>query len=90
MFSTVKLETDILTNRLLVPKEALLVRDQRTLVFVAKSGLAKWQYVDGGEENEQYLEIKSGIAVGDTVIVAGHYTLAHDARIRPQMSPPRQ
>jgi RND family efflux transporter MFP subunit len=82
MFAHVKLETDIFRNRLLVPKEALLVRDQRTLVFVAENGLAKWQYVEVGEENEEFIEIKSGIAPGDSVIVSGHYTLAHDARVR--------
>jgi hypothetical protein len=51
-------------------------------VFVAQSGLAKWQYVDVGEENDDYIEVKSGVSVEDTVIVAGHYTLAHDAKIK--------
>lgn len=83
MFATVKLETEILPNRLLVPKEALLTRDQRNLVFTVEGGVAKWHYVEVGEENEQYVEIKSGIDVGDTVIVQGHYTLAHDARVKP-------
>jgi RND family efflux transporter MFP subunit len=82
MYATVRLVSDVFRSRLCVPKEALLVRDQRTLVFVAQEGLAKWHYVEVGEENEELIEIKSGIAVGDTVIVAGHYTLAHDARIR--------
>jgi multidrug efflux pump subunit AcrA (membrane-fusion protein) len=82
MFATVKLETDILKNRLLVPKEALLMRDQRALVFVAQEGLAKWHYVDVGEGNEEFIEIGSGIVAGDTVIVDGHYTLAHDVRVR--------
>lgn len=82
MFAHVKVETDLFSNRLLVPKEALLVRDQRTLVFVAENGLAKWHYVEVGESNEEFIEIKSGIAPGDSVIVSGHYTLAHDARIR--------
>lgn len=84
MFTTVRLETDIFKDRFLVPKEALLVRDQRTLVFVAEGNLAKWHYVDVGEENEEFIEIISGIAAGDTVIVGGHYTLAHDARVKVQ------
>lgn len=82
MFATVRIETEIYKARLLVSKEALLVRDQRTLVFVAEGGLAKWHYVEIGEQNEEYIEIKSGIAAGDTVIIGGHYTLAHDARIK--------
>jgi hypothetical protein len=41
----------------------------------------KWQYVDVGEENEEYLQFKSGVAIWDTVIVAGHYTQAHNAMV---------
>ena len=81
MFATVKIETEILKDCLLVPKEALLVRDQRALVFVAQSGLAKWQYVELGEENERYVELKSAVLPGDSVIISGHYTLAHDAKV---------
>ena len=58
------------------------MRDQRPLVFVAQQGLAKWHYVDVEDENDQFIAIRSGIEPGDTVIVDGHYTLAHDARIR--------
>ncbi len=82
MFANVRLEAEIVKDRLLVPKEALLVRDQRRLVFVVREGLAKWHYVEVGEENEEQVEIKSGIVPGDSVIVSGHYTLAHDARVR--------
>lgn len=82
MYATVRIQTEIFANRLLVPKAALLVRDQRTLVFVAQQGLAKWHYVEIEDENERFVAIRSGIQPGDTVIVDGHYTLAHDARIR--------
>jgi multidrug efflux pump subunit AcrA (membrane-fusion protein) len=84
MYVTARVETEVLTNRLVVPKASVLVRDQRTLVFVAREGLAKWHYVGLGESNEEVYEIVSGIAEGDTVIVDGHYTLAHEARIRIQ------
>ncbi len=82
MYATVRIETETFNNRLIVPKAALLVRDQRTLVFVVNGDLAKWHYVDVGEENDEVLEIRDGIAVGDTVIVDGHYTLAHDAKVK--------
>lgn len=82
MYAIVEIATRVLKDRLLVPREALLVRDQRNLVFRTENGHAKWCYVEVGEQNEQYIEIRSGIAAGDTIIVDGHYTLAHDARIR--------
>ncbi|GJQ21189.1 MAG: hypothetical protein HBSIN02_15440 [Bacteroidia bacterium] len=78
----VRIVSETLRDRILVPRDALLVRDQRTLVFVAKEGRAQWQYIDVGEANDRFLEIRSGVNAGDSVIVDGHYTLAHDARIQ--------
>ncbi|MBM4167806.1 MAG: efflux RND transporter periplasmic adaptor subunit [Ignavibacteria bacterium] len=90
MYASVRIEAEVFRDRLLVPKPALLVRDQRTLVFVAKEGLAKWLYVETGEENEEFVEIKAGMTASDTVIVNGHYTLAHDARVRVERTGPKQ
>ncbi len=81
MFATATIQSEALKNRLLIPKEALLVRDKRNLVFVADGNLAKWHYVDIGEQNDNYIEILNGVEEGDDVIVEGHYNLAHDSNI---------
>jgi membrane fusion protein (multidrug efflux system) len=81
MFASVLVETRTFLHLLLVPREAVLVRDQRPLVFTVKGSLAKWHYVETGERNEEFIEIRSGLSPGDTVIVGGHYTLAHDAKV---------
>ena len=81
MFATVHIETEVRPHRLLVPRSALLVRDERPLVFTVDRGRAKWHYVETGEANDEVIEIRSGIVPGDTVIVEGHYTLAHDAPV---------
>lgn len=81
MFALVRIDSKIYKNRLLVPKEALLVRDERNLIFVAKDNLAKWQYVEIGESNDKYFEILDGVSEGDDVITEGNYNLAHDAQI---------
>jgi membrane fusion protein (multidrug efflux system) len=82
----VRIETHIFHDRIVVPKSALLVRDQRTLVFYKEGDLAKWDYIDVGEDNEESIEIVRGqnkeIVPGDTILIGGHYTLAHDAKIR--------
>ncbi len=81
MFATVKIQSKIEHGKILVLKDALLVRDQRNLVFIAKDNLAKWHYVDIGESNDKYIVMKSGVQAGDSVIVQGNYNLAHDAKI---------
>lgn len=81
MHAEVEVAAEIYSGRLLAPQEAVLVRNGRKLVFVVENGLAKWRYVMTGLENERYVEILAGAKEGESVIVEGHLTLAHDARV---------
>jgi HlyD family secretion protein len=82
MFTQVVLDTEIFQDRLLVPVEAVLLRDNRQLVFVVRDGRAQWEYVTTGLENEEWIEVLSdNIEEGDVVVTSGHFTLAHDTRV---------
>ncbi len=85
MYAELSIEVKRLKDRLLVPKQALLVRDSRNLIFMAEDSLAKWNYVDIGEQNEEFVEIIKGknqsVKEGDLVLVEGQFTLDHDAKI---------
>ncbi len=67
----------------IVPKEALVLRSNRQVIFTAdqEAGLAKWHYVEVGYENDEALAVTSGLSVGDLVIVEGNLNLAHDASL---------
>lgn len=88
MHAEVEIVSDIFEDRLLVPQEAILHRGGRKLVFVYEDGLAKWRYIQTGLENEDYAEVLpaerqgEGVMEGEQVLVEGHFTLAHDARVR--------
>lgn len=85
MFAYAKLEAQIFKNKFLVPKDAVLIRDQRKLLFIVRDGLAKWCYVTTGLENEKYVEILDstlGLKPGELVITEGNYTLVHDAKVK--------
>jgi RND family efflux transporter MFP subunit len=83
MFATVNIQAATYKNRLLAPIDALVVRDNRSLVFVVVDGLAKWEYFDLGEKNDRYVEIAGGnIKAGDEVVIKGHTNLAHDAKVK--------
>ncbi len=81
MFAKVDVETRVFRKRLLVPRDALLVRDDRKLIFVHEGGLAKWRYVRTGLENDELIEIEEGLIEGEELIVSGHFNLAHDASV---------
>jgi RND family efflux transporter MFP subunit len=82
MHAEVEIITDIYEDRLLIPQEAILLRGGRKLAFVVEGELAKWRYLELGLENEDYAEVIDGVQEGEEVAVEGHFTLAHDARIR--------
>jgi len=82
MHAEVEIITDIYPDRLLIPQEAILLRGGRKLAFVVEGELAKWRYLELGLENEDYAEVLDGVQEGEEVAVEGHFTLAHDARVR--------
>jgi len=94
MYARVRIAARLYANRVMVPRSAILERDNRTLVFVFEpdsegsvQGLAKWTYVTTGLENEDFFEIVPGegttmLEPGQLVLTEGHYTLIHDARVR--------
>ncbi|HRR29032.1 MAG TPA: efflux RND transporter periplasmic adaptor subunit [Victivallales bacterium] len=82
MYASSQIEGEILSNRLVIPKKALLVRQNRKLVFVVNGNKAEWRYVTTGAENDDSIEILNGLTEGDELIVEGHYTLSHDALIK--------
>jgi RND family efflux transporter MFP subunit len=81
VFCDVLLQVDLIKDKVLVPKEAVLERDGKKLVFVVKNGLGYWTYVDVGPENYQYIVIEDKLDAGEEIIVEGHYVLNHKAAV---------
>lgn len=94
MYAQVKIAARLYPDRVIVPREAVLERDRRRLVFLFEPekpgsdvGLAKWTYVTTGLENDEYTEIApnpetTALEPGRMVLVEGHSTLIHDAKVR--------
>ena len=81
MFANAQIAARVYNHRLVVRTDAILNRDERDVVFVVENGLAKWRYIASDLKNEIYTEILKGIQEGDSVIVSGHYNLAHDTPV---------
>jgi len=82
MFASMKIYSEVLSDRIIIPKEALLLRDNRGVVFVNEGGIAKWRYVETGEADDTNIEITEGISEGEEVLTEGHFTVGHDAKIK--------
>ena len=92
MYASVSLDAQHFTDRVLVPRSAVLERDRRTMLFVFNEeegdiGRTEWRYVTTGLENDQVVEIvedpeTSMVSPGEIVLVDGHHFLGHDAAIQ--------
>ena len=69
-------------HRLVVPKEALVIRQGKDVIFVRQDSLAIWKYVTVEFENSTSLSIKEGLTTGDLVIISGNINLAHETTVR--------
>ncbi len=92
MYSRVSIEAQSYPDRILIPREAVVERNRRDVVFMLRnaeadgSGIAEWRYVTTGFRNDRFIEIipheeTSMLEPGEIVLVDGHHYLAHDTRV---------
>jgi len=72
-----------LEKLIVIPKQALVLRSNKEVVFTVKNNLAKWNYVHIFDENASSYAIDKGLKIGDTIIISNNLNLAHDALIHP-------
>ncbi len=82
MYAQVKISAEKYPEKILVYKDALLVRDGKKLVFAVEDNNAKWQYVKTGNENEYFIEITNGVKDNQDIVIKGNFALSHDAKVK--------
>ncbi|MEM6844865.1 MAG: efflux RND transporter periplasmic adaptor subunit [Bacteroidota bacterium] len=76
-----------ITEQLVVPKSAIVLRQNQEVLFKYNDGRAFWTYVQTGLENSTSYTVwahpdKGGsLEPGDTVIVSGNLNLAHESDV---------
>ena len=68
-------------KQLVIPKEAVVLRSGRQVVFTLSDGKAYWNYVTTGFENASQYSVTEGLKAGDVVIVSGNINLAHESPV---------
>lgn len=69
-------------GQLVIPREALVLRQGRQVVFTLQDSIAMWNYVEVGYENSREFAITDGLEEGQEVIVSGNFNLAHETRVK--------
>lgn len=77
---------ETIEGRTRAPREALLHRDNRPLVFKLNGDQVEWIYVDPVAVTSEWIILnEENISPGDTLAVDNHFAISHLARVRPRI-----
>ncbi len=65
-----------------VPRSAVLQQDQRDYVYIVRDGKAVRTWVETGKENDALVQLRSGVAIGESVVVEGNYELSDGMAVK--------
>ncbi len=87
MFVRASIAGEIYPGRLMVPREAVITRDGRPLVFKIVNNRAQWVYIKTGLSNDQVIEVEKVLQGGPLddgtlVVISDHLTLTHEAKVK--------
>jgi RND family efflux transporter MFP subunit len=71
----------LLGKRFVVPKSAVVLRNNKKVVFTLRNDKAAWVYVQTAQENSDSYVITEGLSEGDHIIYDGNINLADDAPV---------
>jgi RND family efflux transporter MFP subunit len=75
-----------LGKQLVIPKEALVLRSNRKVVFTLRNEHAQWVYVQTSLENASGYVVTEGLSAGDSVIYEGNINLASETPVKLKMN----
>ena len=81
MFARITLPYKTIEHAVKIPKDALVMRDQKAYVFVIQDGAAKLTPVVPGIENGAEIEIISGLVPETSISIWGHENLNNNDKI---------
>jgi RND family efflux transporter MFP subunit len=81
MFGRIRIVYDTHESTMLVPKEAVVAEDDAANVFVIRDSMSFRMPVSIGYEDDRYIEIVSGVDVGEQVITTGQSNLRDSSKV---------
>ncbi|MGW8122315.1 efflux RND transporter periplasmic adaptor subunit [Roseivirga echinicomitans] len=68
-------------KHIIVPREAVVIKQGKSVIFTVVNGTAQWKYVEIGLDNGTDVEVLDGLQDGDQVVLTNNIQLAHDAKV---------
>lgn len=81
-FVNVKIEIPSSGNKLFIPREALQGSVKDAQIYVVENNIAKLRKIIIGSQNNDYIEVLSGLSEGEQVIISGQVNLSDNKPIK--------
>ncbi len=81
MFVKSDIVVDKAVDAIIIPKEIIRTSQNNSFVFIADGTTAMQCEITTGISNDTYIEVKSGLYIGDKLIVDGYQTLRNRSKI---------
>ncbi len=81
MFVKTEIVVDQAVDAIIIPKEIIRTSQNTSFVFIADGTTAMQCEITTGISNDTYIEVKSGLYIGDKLIVDGYQTLRNRSKI---------
>ena len=81
MFVKAEIVVESHADAVLVPRELVLVRRNRKVVFVEESARAQMREIEIGLEDATFAEVLRGVAEGERLITSNYETLRSRTRV---------
>jgi membrane fusion protein (multidrug efflux system) len=82
IFAKVNLQLGKKDKAMLVPTQSIIPQARNKQLVLSKNGMAKFTVVETGVRDSSYVEIISGVNVGDTVVTTGLMGLRPEAKLK--------
>jgi|GEM_PF-401185 len=79
---SVRVITESIPDVLVIPRDAIIFQNDKPFVFHIENGLALLMPISIGRENRDRVEVSSGLAFGDTVVVYGMNRLKTGEKVK--------
>jgi membrane fusion protein, multidrug efflux system len=82
MFVKADLVVNRVENAIVIPKEIIKGRGRSQSVFISDKGYAAERRIYTGIENDDRIQVTSGLQLGDKLVVRGYETLRDKAKLK--------
>lgn len=85
MFARVQIVTGLHRNTVVVPRDVLLERGEKRVIYTVVGDKVKVRDVEIGAADDGRIEVLRGVRAGDVMVFGGQSLLAEGQKIRPQL-----